>query len=374
MPACATQELRAAAAAVRAGVCAPRIFAEMAALVAALRQAGRRTLGRQLHQPLGRRRGSAGFRHSRRAHPGRRGARRRRLITSEIVDVPTDEGKAVALKRVGLPAPDAVFGNSIHDLAMLEMARHPFPVNPSPALLEAAAKNGWGYFRPAAAEGWTPRSAANSALSMVSSWPGGFSPTPARRAVASLLFAFTLEAWKTIQQQSRSSACRSRLRFVAAALIVRGGEVLIGQRRPDQPMALQWEFPGGKIEAGESPEQALARELDEELGIRPPSARRSPTSGTTTAMAARWTCSSSRCTSSPARSKTDLSAGALGEARRPARVRFPGRRPRTDPGPGRGQAAVRPKHFESSAGLEASLICLESLREFKVRRYCRATC
>jgi len=55
---------------------------------------------------------------------------------------------------------------------------------------------------------------------------------------------------------------------VAAALIVRDGEVLIGQRRPDQPMASQWEFPGGKIEPGESPEEALARELDEELGIK----------------------------------------------------------------------------------------------------------
>ncbi|MFP5209769.1 MAG: (deoxy)nucleoside triphosphate pyrophosphohydrolase [Acidobacteriota bacterium] len=58
------------------------------------------------------------------------------------------------------------------------------------------------------------------------------------------------------------------LRFVAAALIVRGNELLIGQRRPDQPMALQWEFPGGKIEPGESPEEALARELNEELGIQ----------------------------------------------------------------------------------------------------------
>ena len=57
------------------------------------------------------------------------------------------------------------------------------------------------------------------------------------------------------------------LRFVAAGLIVRGDEILICQRRPDQPMALQWEFPGGKIEPGESAEEALARELCEELGI-----------------------------------------------------------------------------------------------------------
>ncbi len=75
------------------------------------------------------------------------------LITSEIVDVPTDGAKADALRRVGLTQPDAVFGNSVHDLAMLELARCAFPVNPSPALLEAAAKKGWGYFRPDAAEG-----------------------------------------------------------------------------------------------------------------------------------------------------------------------------------------------------------------------------
>ena len=63
------------------------------------------------------------------------------------------------------------------------------------------------------------------------------------------------------------SARPHALRLVVAALMLRGDEVLICQRRPDQPMALQWEFPGGKIEPGESPEAALTRELNEELGI-----------------------------------------------------------------------------------------------------------
>jgi phosphoserine phosphatase len=75
------------------------------------------------------------------------------LLTADLIDVPTDEGKANSLRRVGLDRPDAVFGNSIHDLAMLEIARKAFPVNPSPALLAAAARHGWGYFRPAAAQG-----------------------------------------------------------------------------------------------------------------------------------------------------------------------------------------------------------------------------
>jgi phosphoserine phosphatase len=70
------------------------------------------------------------------------------LITSDLIDVPTDEGKAEALRGVGIPRPDAVFGNSIHDLAMMEMAERAFPVNPTPALVEIAAQHGWTVFYP----------------------------------------------------------------------------------------------------------------------------------------------------------------------------------------------------------------------------------
>jgi len=54
---------------------------------------------------------------------------------------------------------------------------------------------------------------------------------------------------------------------VVAAILERAGRVLIGRRQPAQSHPLKWEFPGGKVEPGESPPQALARELEEELGI-----------------------------------------------------------------------------------------------------------
>ena len=54
---------------------------------------------------------------------------------------------------------------------------------------------------------------------------------------------------------------------VAAAVIARNGRIMLCQRRPESHNGLKWEFPGGKLEPGESPEAALRRELREELEI-----------------------------------------------------------------------------------------------------------
>ncbi len=70
------------------------------------------------------------------------------LITDRILDVPTDEGKVTALRSAGVAAPDAVFGNSVHDAAMLAIARGAFPINPTPALVERSAREGWPVYHP----------------------------------------------------------------------------------------------------------------------------------------------------------------------------------------------------------------------------------
>jgi phosphoserine phosphatase len=71
------------------------------------------------------------------------------VVTDVIRDVPTDAGKVAALQRVGVSAPDAVFGNSVHDAAMLAIARRAFPVNPTPALVERSSVEGWPVYYPA---------------------------------------------------------------------------------------------------------------------------------------------------------------------------------------------------------------------------------
>ena len=147
------RELRTAAARYVEEFVRPRVFPEMVSLVAALRGAGAAiwAVSSTCRWVVAEAVGDFGIAEDRvlaaevRVVDG--------LISSEIVDVPTDEGKAATLARIGLATPDAAFGNSIHDLAMLQIARHAFPVNPSPALLQAAAKHGWGYFRPQGAEG-----------------------------------------------------------------------------------------------------------------------------------------------------------------------------------------------------------------------------
>jgi phosphoserine phosphatase len=71
------------------------------------------------------------------------------FVTHTLIDVPTDEAKVAALARAGITRPDAVFGNSIHDAAMLAIARHAFPINSSPALLQRSVQEHWPVYYPA---------------------------------------------------------------------------------------------------------------------------------------------------------------------------------------------------------------------------------
>jgi phosphoserine phosphatase len=71
------------------------------------------------------------------------------VATNRLIAVPTDELKVTALHGAGVTAPDAVFGNSVHDAAMLSIARQAFPVNPTPDLLQRSAAEGWPVYYPA---------------------------------------------------------------------------------------------------------------------------------------------------------------------------------------------------------------------------------
>jgi len=81
------------------------------------------------------------------------------------------------------------------------------------------------------------------------------------------LLQLTLATMQSGAPSSSSLASEEMILQVVAAVIERPDRrLLIGQRRAHDSSPLKWEFPGGKVEAGESPEQALARELREELG------------------------------------------------------------------------------------------------------------
>jgi 8-oxo-dGTP diphosphatase len=85
---------------------------------------------------------------------------------------------------------------------------------------------------------------------------------PARGIAADLDFlVLSRPAWQA------AVASRPMVLVAAAALIDPDGRVLLAQRPNGKMMAGQWEFPGGKVQAGETPEDALVRELAEELGI-----------------------------------------------------------------------------------------------------------
>lgn len=70
-----------------------------------------------------------------------------------------------------------------------------------------------------------------------------------------------------IERTELSSVQEIDMQTVTAAILIRGGKVLIGQRKAGKRMAHLWEFPGGKLEPGETPEECLAREIREELAV-----------------------------------------------------------------------------------------------------------
>ncbi len=70
------------------------------------------------------------------------------IATERLVRVPSGEGKAVAVRQFIGEQPDIVFGNSIHDAAMLSLARHAYAINANPDLKQIAQARGWTIYQP----------------------------------------------------------------------------------------------------------------------------------------------------------------------------------------------------------------------------------
>jgi phosphoserine phosphatase len=71
------------------------------------------------------------------------------LASDRLIQVPSGPRKAVAVRKFIARTPDVAFGNSIHDLELLECARHPFAINPNPDLEREARQRGWPVYQPA---------------------------------------------------------------------------------------------------------------------------------------------------------------------------------------------------------------------------------
>jgi phosphoserine phosphatase len=70
------------------------------------------------------------------------------IATADLIRVPSGDGKAIVIREFVADRVDAVFGNSIHDAAMLELATYPYAVNPNPDLEQIARERGWKVYWP----------------------------------------------------------------------------------------------------------------------------------------------------------------------------------------------------------------------------------
>lgn len=129
-------------------IVAPNIFAEMLELTLALKSAGCELWAISSTNEWLIAHGTERFGFSRERILAARVIEEDGRATGRLMRVPTGPGKAEAIRGSIGPRADAVFGNSVHDAAMLELATHPFAVNPNPDLERVATQKGWRVYWP----------------------------------------------------------------------------------------------------------------------------------------------------------------------------------------------------------------------------------